>query len=84
MLVLRLVSLEWLLKPPDVICRNRVIEIDGDEHGPLSLEMIRELCGDDTTKWDEALETAQTALDHRIALWDAIAARIGVERVALV
>ena len=58
---------------------ERHIEVDSGEHGPLALEMIKELCQNDKTKWEEALSYSKQALENRINLWDGILSSIRIK-----
>ena len=51
---------------------ERHIEIDGEEHGPMALRMVSELCGEDELCWQQAGDAAEQALLARLALWDGI------------
>lgn len=51
---------------------ERHIEVDGDQHGPMALEMITNLCGDDTAKWEAVVRCSKEALTHRIQFWTGI------------
>ena len=49
---------------------ERHIEVDGEHHGQLALEMVTELCGNDPRKWEEAAQYSEIALLMRKELWD--------------
>lgn len=49
---------------------ERHIEVDGDHHSHLALEMTSELCGTDEAFWKEAKDATIESLQMRIALWD--------------
>jgi len=51
---------------------DRHIELDGDEHGPMALKMVENLCGDDGKKWHEVEQTVVKSLQAREKLWDGI------------
>lgn len=55
---------------------ERHIELDADEHGPMAMKMITELCGTDQQKWNDVEEISIAALEKRIGLWDAIEEQI--------
>ena len=55
---------------------KRHIELDGDEHGPMAINMIKNLCGENERKWNEVIEASKQALQMRINLWDSINEKI--------
>ncbi|HEV2780541.1 MAG TPA: DUF3050 domain-containing protein [Actinophytocola sp.] len=55
---------------------ERHIEVDGEQHTPMAMAMLADLCGDDVNKWDECALTVIRALNARVALWDGILAQL--------
>ena len=51
---------------------ERHIEMDGDHHGPMAMNMIESLCQNNDNKIKEALDSSKLALKKRIKLWDHI------------
>ena len=51
---------------------ERHIEMDGDHHGPMAMNMIESLCENNDNKIKEALDSSKLALKKRIKLWDHI------------
>ena len=58
---------------------ERHIEVDGDHHSHLALEMTASLCGDDELKWQEAETAIIESLKQRIKLWDGVYEEISLE-----
>ena len=51
---------------------ERHIEIDGDHHSHLAIQMTSNLCGTNDVFWKEAEEATINSLNMRIKLWDAV------------
>jgi hypothetical protein len=54
----------------------RHIEVDGEQHTPMAMQMLADLCQDDEQKWQECADTVIGALEARVKLWDGILAAI--------
>lgn len=58
---------------------RRHIQVDSEEHTPMAMQMLADLCGDDASKWRQCEETIKLAFAARTKLWDGILGEI-VER----
>jgi hypothetical protein len=55
---------------------RRHIQVDEEEHTPMAMQMLADLCGDDDGKWQECVEAVTSTLTARVRLWDGITAAI--------
>jgi phage FluMu protein gp41 len=51
---------------------NRHIHLDEDFHGPLSMRLMDNLCGNDPKRLEEAATAAEEAICARIRFWDGV------------
>lgn len=51
---------------------ERHVQLDGEDHGPLSVRLVEESCGRSAAKYAEAMDVAIQAIDARLELWDGI------------
>jgi len=51
---------------------ERHIEVDGDHHSHLAMDMTSELCGNHEQYWNEAREMIVKSLQSRIQLWNGV------------
>jgi hypothetical protein len=51
---------------------ERHIEVDGDHHSQLALQMTANLCGQNEQFWQEAEEAVVQCLEKRLGLWNGV------------
>ena len=50
----------------------RHIQVDDEEHTPMAMQMLSQLCRTDETKWMQCADTVNLALHARARLWDGV------------
>jgi hypothetical protein len=68
-------SLGKVARSPSRTKKGRHIEVAGEEHTRMALQMAADLCGTDERRWDEAVEAVEAvvvAVEARSRLWDGI------------
>src|ERR1700683_1762284 len=56
---------------------RRHIQVDAEEHTPMAMQMLADLCGDDDARWAQCEETINLALSARQRLWAGFLAPTG-------
>jgi hypothetical protein len=62
---------------------ERHIEVDGDAHTPMAMQMLAELCVDDKTKWQDCIYAVNASYEARRRLWDGILSAINADRAVV-
>jgi len=55
---------------------RRHIQVDDEEHTPMAMQMLADLCGDDEGRWQECVGAVMSTLTARVRLWDGITAAV--------
>jgi hypothetical protein len=61
---------------------KRHIEVDGEQHSPMAMQMVANLCGDSETRWQQCAQVVNAAFNARSRLWDGVLAAINADRAA--
>ncbi len=59
----------------------RHIQVDGEEHTPMAMQMLVDLCGQDNRLWTECTRTTMDALHARSQLWTGISLAVQGSRL---
>lgn len=51
---------------------DRHTHIDEEQHSPMGQQLLKNLCGEDVNKWEQALHSAENSLKARYSLWDGV------------
>jgi hypothetical protein len=51
---------------------NRHIQVDSEDHGPASLDLVNILCDNDPVLFAEANEAGHKSIDDKIEFWDSV------------
>jgi hypothetical protein len=55
---------------------RRHIQVDSEEHTPMAMQMLADLCGEDDGKWATCEEIVKRAFAARLRLWDSTSGKI--------
>jgi hypothetical protein len=54
--------------------------VDAEEHTPMAMQLLWELCGTDQKSWQECASIAEQCLNARAALWSGVSEEIAKSR----